>query len=127
MKHHLRALLGELRGLSLNPRVQTLNGGHVRLEWDVGEKTYFLVTSATPSDRRTVQNARADLRRRLRAAGFYPDTAEPKAAPAGSSINHLRNELVNLRRHGDRAAVHIRAVEVELAWRQHAQTNGGAR
>src|SRR5262249_44043974 len=128
MNHLHRVLLTELSSLGLSPRLNTTNGNHTRVEWNVGGKTHSIVTSTTPSDWRAVYAARAEIRRQLKALGFYPKAPLPKLIPLSSPEARLRNELIHLRTRYDETnlsvADRIRAIEVELAWRQRTQTNG---
>jgi hypothetical protein len=109
------------------------NDSHVRVEWDVAGRTYFIVTGATPSDQRAMLNARATMRRQLKALGIYRDLAAPKPVPVSGATAHLRNELTQLRSSTAVAppvCARIRTIEIELSWRQHAQairTEGGVR
>jgi hypothetical protein len=87
----------------------------------VAGKTYSIVTAATPSDRRALQNARATLRWQLKALGVYRGPAATQQKPISGPTAHLRNELAQLR--GSAAALacaRIQATEIELAWREHA-------
>jgi hypothetical protein len=69
MKDHHRQLLKYLTSRGLKPRVIATNR-HIRISWKIGNRTYFITTAITPSDWRTIRNARADIRRQLSAAGF---------------------------------------------------------
>src|SRR5262245_55715271 len=122
MRELHRVLLSELSSLGLSPRVHTTAGNHTCVEWDIAGKTNFIVTSTTPSDRRAVLNARADMRRRLKASGLLHETQPPKPVPLNSPAAHLRNELAELRSGTAVSSVsaRIRTIEIELAWRAHA-------
>jgi hypothetical protein len=74
MHEHHRELLGELTKVGLRPRLSQTNGNHARIEWETGGKVHSIVTSSTPSDRRSTLNARARIRRQLRDQGFYKPT-----------------------------------------------------
>src|SRR5262245_34804472 len=86
MNEHHRDLLRELAAVGIKPRLRKTPGGHVRIEWDLGGKSYSTVTSMTPSDRRSTINAKAHIRRRLRDAGVYqqrqPRSPLPRAIAA---------------------------------------------
>lgn len=49
--------------------IETSNGNHYRLRLPNGHSVY---TSSTPSDRRSMRNVRAEVRRRLNTSGARP-------------------------------------------------------
>jgi hypothetical protein len=67
-KKHIKPLVDEIRrnGVEIVDISQT-GRGHLRLHWSGGNgKLETIVTSATPSDWRTVHNARAAIRRKFK-------------------------------------------------------------
>jgi hypothetical protein len=130
MKEHHRTLISELSSLGLSARLQMTNGNHVRIAWDVAGKTYCIVTAATPSDQRAMLNARATIRRQLKVLGIYrhPTAIHPKPVTISGPTAHLCNELTQLRSSAAASVcARIRAIEIELGWRQHAQAQQDAR
>jgi hypothetical protein len=58
-----RALVDEIRRAGFEPIVERTNGGHVRFCWPGGPT----IVAWSPSDRRSFANARANIRRAIRA------------------------------------------------------------
>jgi hypothetical protein len=69
MRDFHRQLLKYLKVRGLKPRLKPGNR-HVRIEWVIGQRTYFVNCPITPSDTRAIWNARADIRRKLRGVGL---------------------------------------------------------
>jgi hypothetical protein len=70
MRDHHRQLLRYLKARGLKPRLKP-GKKHMRIEWMVGNRTYFITCAISPSDQRAVLNARAEIRRQLKGvAGF---------------------------------------------------------
>ncbi len=71
MRAYHRDLVRELTRFGINPHMEQTNGNHVRIEWEIGGKAQSILTANSPSDHRAILNARARIRRQLRAAGVY--------------------------------------------------------
>jgi hypothetical protein len=95
-----RALLGELANLGLRPRLRVTGGTHVRIEWNVGARTDFIVTALPPSDRRALVNARAEVRRRLKAAAIETELAlHAEQNPRISAVSPAAHRSLNATAH----------------------------
>ena len=92
----LAAALQELHAAGINRITQANGGKHLQLRWpsnntSTGERAYTLPIS--PSDWRSADNTRADIRRILRADGVLPTTERRPPPPKPSS----RLELIERR------------------------------
>jgi hypothetical protein len=75
---HYQMLIREFTSVGIKPEVSKTNGGHLRFAFEAAGEKDSIVTSFTPSDHRSTLNARALVRRKLRAAGVYDVTpAQP--------------------------------------------------
>jgi hypothetical protein len=65
----LRIVLRELARHGVRPqRVERTGSGHVRVHWSAAAGPQHIVVAASPSDWRGARQARAEVRRKLRAA-----------------------------------------------------------
>jgi hypothetical protein len=64
---HLKTLEREIRNAGLKPVVERTEGGHMRISFEIHGLTHFIVTSWAPGLQRTTLNARAEIRKILRA------------------------------------------------------------
>src|SRR5215470_1864226 len=78
---HFKMLLAEFTTVGIKPDVTKTDGGHLKFSFNVNDKKDSVVTSSTPSDHRSTYNARALIRRKLRAGGVYDRVAEHKPLP----------------------------------------------
>jgi hypothetical protein len=69
----IRMTLNMLEARGFTPTVT--NGRHLKIRWCDGNRTFTVVVSRSPSDRRAINNARATLRRILRSVPNAPKTA----------------------------------------------------
>lgn len=75
-------LTRELTRVGLKPTVERANGSRVRIGWELdGGKRDWIITT-TDSDPRAALNARAEIRRKLRASGVY-DVEQKKPQATG--------------------------------------------
>jgi hypothetical protein len=90
----LKAVLEELHAAGVHHPVIAPGGKHVQIRWvnACGVARMFTAPS-TPSDYRSVDNCRAEVRRILREDGMRP-TAEPKAPPRQPSRVELLERRV---------------------------------
>lgn len=78
----LDAALNELKAAGISDPIVSRGGRHLQLRWQLGNGAIrFFSVSTTPSDRRGPRNARAEIRRLLKADGLLVK-GEPAAAPA---------------------------------------------
>src|SRR6185312_8378296 len=77
--------LSELSKYGLTGRVES-RGKHLEVSWVYQGVSRFVTVSATPSDRRSVLNTRADVRRTLRAQGVEPLPAKVIAVQKAFSL-----------------------------------------
>jgi hypothetical protein len=66
MRNYHRELLKYLKSRGLKPKLNATKG-HMRITWMIGNRTCSIITSMSPSDRRAIRNARADIRRQISA------------------------------------------------------------
>ena len=77
----LDAALSELKTAGISDPIVSRGGKHLQLRWQVGNAIRFFTVSTTPSDWRGGRNAKAEIRRLLKADGFLVKD-EPAGAPA---------------------------------------------
>jgi hypothetical protein len=131
---HYQMLLREFTNVGIKPEVSKTNGGHLRFAFEAAGAKDSIVTSFTPSDHRSTLNARALVRRKLRAAGIYEQTpVQPlpleKALEVPSGVDPVTIRVAQLERDlgvvleliheiGEEAA----KVAFKVGWRAHAET-----
>jgi hypothetical protein len=92
VKNHdvIKAAVGELERLGIKSRLEDTGGGHVRLVWrstpDKPEREYFM--ASTPSDWRAKHNARAFVRKMLRADNVDLDPKKTAPKPLENKVRH---------------------------------------
>lgn len=67
---HRKHLERDLRNAGIKPEISRTGSGHMRFDFEAAGKSYFILTSWTPSDHRATLNARARIRKILRATGM---------------------------------------------------------
>jgi hypothetical protein len=100
----LDAALCELEAAGIRDVERGYGGKHLQLRWRVngGEERMYSLPN-TPSDVRAGANARADIRRMLKADGLLLDTTKPAAATVPrprtwqDEIRRLEAEIGNLK------------------------------
>jgi hypothetical protein len=83
---HFKILLAEFTTVGVKPEVTKTDGGHLKFSFYVNDKKDSVLTSSTPSDHRATLNARALIRRKLRAGGVYERVTEHKPLPLEKAL-----------------------------------------
>jgi hypothetical protein len=94
----LDAALAELAKAGIRDPVIAPGGKHLQVRWtSSGGRARLLAVPGTPSDWRSAQNTRHDVRRILRADGML-EVPEPRPARQPSRIEALERRLAEVER-----------------------------
>lgn len=92
----LAAILHELAGVGIHSPIVAPGGKHLQVRWETNAGSRFYSLPRTGSDWRGARNARAEVRRMLRADGLLiEEKSEPSAERARP---HWRLEIERLER-----------------------------
>ncbi len=91
----MNMVLGELRGVGVRAPIISASGRRFQVRWPSPKGLRVFTVAGSASDRRAVDNARADVRRMLRADGMLASGAEPAEKPdrALSKIEKIEQRL----------------------------------
>jgi hypothetical protein len=97
----LEVVLAELRRYGIKPQVEPTTGGHYSVRWQLeGKPKRIVLVAGTPSDHRTRLNARAEVRRYLRADGASPGVSVSVTDKIFSTTRHIDpipNQIADMR------------------------------
>jgi hypothetical protein len=93
----IEAAIAELRDAGVYDYELARGGKHPQIHWGANGARRFYALPGTPSDWRSVQNVRADIRRILKADGCIP-AAEPAAERSPPRAPSLAQRVARLER-----------------------------
>ena len=95
----LEIALRELKAVGVRDIEQARGGKHLQLRWRVnGREIRFYTLPCTPSDIRSPQNVRADIRRLLREDGVLTTPPKPTVLKQPDRITILERRVAALER-----------------------------